>query len=416
MKLLFGIDTWGLVGGTERYAAAVVPALRERGFELDVLCREAVDREFLQSADWSPTLLEESALGSKGLNKAQKRQLDERVRALAPDVIFLQALRNLDALEVLEGIAPVVRFVHDHTLFCPGLNKVHESGELCSQPMGFACLEHYYLKQGCICFKQVQHKNRVLEPMKVLRDRMREIEVNARLARLLTNSNYMRAELLQVGFHPDQVVRTPMFTDSGSELRPKGDLPAATEAFLRASNEHLIFTPARLTLPDKGVDYFLSALAQVRAPFRCVIAGTGPAEEWLRQKAVDEGLGERVHFAGWLNEGAIESLYARARMVVCPSVWNEPFGLVGIEAMAHQKPVVAFDVGGIPEWLRHQETGLLVTRCDAHGMSLCMERLLQDDALAQELGQGGQRYAQENFSKRDHMDVVERELLAAIGA
>ena len=64
----------------------------------------------------------------------------------------------------------------------------------------------------------------------------------------------------------------------------------------------------------------------------------------------------------------IERLLARAEVVVCPSVWNEPFGLVGLEAMAHAKPVVAFSVGGIPEWLADGETGFLAPRKDTLAM------------------------------------------------
>ena len=65
------------------------------------------------------------------------------------------------------------------------------------------------------------------------------------------------------------------------------------------------------------------------------LAGTGPAEAWLREKAAAEGLGERVVFTGWLGADALEALYALASVVVFPSMWNEPFGLVGLEAMAH---------------------------------------------------------------------------------
>lgn len=411
MKVLLGIDTFGLVGGTERYAAVVVPALVERGHEVRVLCRAAPAGDFLRDCTGEPLVV--PALEGSRLSRRDAAQLAARVGELAPDVAYLQSIRNVDAVGVLAERAPVVRYVHDHTLFCPGLNKVHEDGELCDVPMGGACLERYWLRGGCICFKRAQHRNPVLEPLKIISDRMREVEVTRRASRVLTNSSYMRGELLQAGFAPERTSVLYPFTRSNTPAQPAGPLPPATEAWLAAGEEPLLFTPTRLALPDKGVDFLLTALGSVRGPFRAVVAGAGPAEAWLREKAVREGLGARVHFAGWLGSPAVEALFARADAVVCPSVWNEPFGLVGIEAYAHGKPVVAFRVGGIPEWLRDGETGFLVPRKDTAAMAAAVERVLGDRVLARALGARGRALAARDFGAERHMQGLEEALAAA---
>jgi len=411
LHLLFVIDTWGLIGGTERHAAVVVPALLERGHRITVLCREDQRPGFAAGVE----VLEVPALGQGWLSNTQRRELGRRVRAVHPEVVFLSALRNVDAAEELTEIAPVVRYVHDHTLFCPGLNKYREDGETCRDPMGLVCLERYWQSNGCICFKPAGHPDPLFTPVREIRARWRELAVAQRSARVLTNSHYMREELLKVGFAPDTTDVLYIFTRSNTAEQPPGEIPAATRAFLESGAGPLLFTPARLTLPDKGVDFLVSALAGLRPPFRAVVAGTGPAEAWLRQKALDDGVGARVHFTGWLDSAGIEALYAEADVVVCPSVWDEPFGLVGIEAMAHGKPVVAFDVGGIPEWLEDGRTGYLVPRKDVATLALRLQELIDDPERGRELGRAGSQAVARRFPRGAHIDALEGYLTAAAG-
>ncbi len=408
LHVLFVIDTWGLIGGTERHATVVVPALQERGHRLTVLCRS--DR----GAGLAPVeVVERPALEGNALDGTERVALRALVRELRPDVVFHSALRNVDAAEALVESAPVVRYVHDHTLFCPGLNKYREDGERCRDALGLVCLEQYWLRRGCICFKRAGSQNPLLDPLRELASKWRELEIARRSRAVLTNSRYMRGELLQVGFGPERTQVLYYFTRSNTPDQPRGPLAEETERFLAGSAAPLLFTPARLTLPDKGVDYLITALSGVRQPFRAVIAGTGPAEGWLREKAREDGVADRVHFTGWLDSSGIESLYARADAVICPSVWDEPFGLVGLEAMAHEKPVVAFDVGGIPEWCSDGVTGFLIERKDAGAMARAIDALLEDEALRARLGAGGRRSLEERFPRQAHIDGLEDALRRA---
>jgi len=408
VHILFVLDTWGLIGGTERYAAVVVPALLERGHRVTVLCRES------RASDLDEVeVIELPGLEGERMPRWLSAELVRRVRGATPDVIYLSALHNLDAHERLVELAPLVRYVHDHTLFCPGLNKYREDGENCREAMGVECLRRYWTTEGCVCLKREPHASFLLTPIRALRRKWRELEIVQRSTRVLTNSHYMRSELLKVGFPPDTTSVLPLFTLSNTDAQPRGELDLATREFLDASDAPLLFTPARLTLPDKGVDFLTSALAAVKSPFRAVVAGTGPAEEWLRAKAVEDGVGERMHFAGWAEPGAIETLYARAEVVVCPSVWDEPFGLVGIESMAHGKPVVAFEVGGIPDWLEDGETGLLVRRKDTEAMAAAIDRLLGDPELRTRLGERGRTRVAERFPREAHVEGLEAILRAA---
>jgi len=415
MHILFVLDTWGLIGGTERHAAVIVPALLERGHRVTVLCRAQSGEGFAPVP-----VLERPELEGEVLEAPARRALRSVLADVRADVVFHSALRNVDAAELLLETAPVVRYVHDHTVFCPGLNKVREDGSLCREPMGAVCLEQYFLSQGCICFKKQCFVDQPGGALQRFSRKQRELALAREARSVLTNSHYMREELLAVGFHPERTRVLYYFTRSNTPDQPQGALPAETERFLAATSGPLLFTPARLTLPDKGVDYLISALAALAASatgaardFRAVVAGSGPAEPWLREKARLDGLAERLHFTGWLGSSGIEQLYSRSDAVVCPSVWNEPFGLVGIEAMAHARPVVAFRVGGIPEWLDDGETGMLVEPRDHWAMAQALRRLLEQPGLARRLGDNGRRSLERRFPREQHVDGLEAALLAA---
>ena len=81
-------------------------------------------------------------------------------------MIYVSTLRNVGANRLLNGLGPLVRYVHDHTLFCPGLNKYREDGETCREPMGLACFQRYWMSSGCVCFKPAGHGSRLLDPLR----------------------------------------------------------------------------------------------------------------------------------------------------------------------------------------------------------------------------------------------------------
>ena len=103
-------------------------------------------------------------------------------------------------------------------------------------------------------------------------------------------------------------------------------------------------------------------------------------------------------------------------MVVVPSTWPEPFGMVGIEAMAYGKPVIAFDVGGISEWLKDGETGFLVKLRDEVALAETLNLLLGDHSLAIRMGSKGREAVEKRFTPETHVDELlgrfQKEILA----
>jgi glycosyltransferase involved in cell wall biosynthesis len=99
----------------------------------------------------------------------------------------------------------------------------------------------------------------------------------------------------------------------------------------------------------------------------------------------------------------MSGFYARARLVVVPSMIPESFGLVGIEAMACARPVVAFDSGGIRDWLPDGDVGFLVPRGDLRTLAARIDLLLADDTLVEAMGAAAQRRVELLYRPHAHL-------------
>jgi spore coat protein SA len=174
----------------------------------------------------------------------------------------------------------------------------------------------------------------------------------------------------------DTAVFKPYGTAAATLLPPTIQLGA---------ERHILYV-GRLT-PIKGVHVLITAFREilVRHPAaRLVIAGSSffegatrtPYEAELAELAAP--VGNAITFTGYLPHASLKYLYCACDVVVVPSLWEEPFGLVVVEAMASGTCVVASSVGGLPEIITDRQTGLLAPPGDARALADCVSRLLGD--------------------------------------
>jgi glycosyltransferase involved in cell wall biosynthesis len=161
----------------------------------------------------------------------------------------------------------------------------------------------------------------------------------------------------------------------------------------------------------KGVDVFLRAAARVwNATF--VVAGgavEGREEVAAGLRALARELGIDVRFTEWrYGPERIAELHAALDVLVLPSVWPEPFGLVLLEAMASGKPVIATRHGGPLEIVADGETGLLVTPGDAEELAEAMTALVTDRARRERMGRAARARVESVFDAARHLDAVQR--------
>jgi glycogen(starch) synthase len=163
-------------------------------------------------------------------------------------------------------------------------------------------------------------------------------------------------------------------------------------------------------VPEKGFDLALAALASIVGRFpglSLVISGDGPERVALQRQATNLGIESAVEFTGWILPDAVPALINTAAVVLMPSRWEEPFGLVALESALMARPIIAAKVGGIPEIVVHNQTGLLVPPGNSSALAEAIACLVQDPDTAQRMGWAARSRALDNFSFQRHVDAYE---------
>lgn len=370
MRLLFVHDRFGALAGAEVNVLLTATELRRRGHEVALLHGPGTGKDEHTWRDAFPLRWELTA-------EDPCAALRSAVATHAPDVIFVHKMSDLDVVEALADCGvPVARMVHDHDLYCMRGYKYHYfSREICTRAASPFCI---FPCGASIARNPVRWVGYF--------DKRREIQLNRRFARMIVATDYMRDELLRNGFTHDRIETHAPVPKVLSQKEPATFAPC----------NRIVY--AGQIVRGKGVDVLLESLALVKVPFDCVILGDGNHRPHCERLSRSLGLADRVKFAGYVSQEKVAEHYREASLAVMSSVWPEPFGAVGLEAMRHGLPVVAFDAGGIREWLIDGVTGYLAPWMDRARYAACVELLLTDKSLGREMGARGGRWVEERFS------------------
>lgn len=385
-------------GGVETYLSAFESGMRVRGHEV---LRVALRGSSTHASQEDNT----GAVQTKGSQQC----VEETIR-FEPDLCYSH---NMDDLSVDESITqkwPTFKFMHGYFGTCiSGLKSTRTCGiRPCDRTFGFPCLALYApLRCGRL---------RLGSWANGFRWSRRQQKLFSSYKAILVASEHMRAEYVRNGC-PEEVAHTnPLFAPS-VPVRPYPDPnPPVASWIERDSGTHKIIFLGRMT-PLKGLTLAIEAISELSGRLthrvRLVCAGDGPELGRCRQLATR--LGVDVQFMGWLEAKAMGDVFRDAALLVLPSVWPEPFGLVGLEAARHGIPAVSFDVGGIREWLHHGVNGYQVPQRDLSpkGLADAMHQALIEGSTWARLSDGARAMAR-RLSLDAHIDRFET-LCAAHG-
>lgn len=159
---------------------------------------------------------------------------------------------------------------------------------------------------------------------------------------------------------------------------------------------------------EKGIDILVRAMPLIIKEIhdvQLIIVGPrkyglerGGFAEKIQQLIKRLNIEERVIFAGTVAISELIKIYSQATVLCLPAVWQEPFGLVLIEAMACETPVVGTCVGGIPEVISESQAGLLARPRDVRELAQAIVQILADSKLARRLGRNGRRAVLEKYT------------------
>lgn len=205
--------------------------------------------------------------------------------------------------------------------------------------------------------------------------------------RVIATSRFMAEEVRDYFQLPqDKIVVIP----NGVDPARFGALSAEERAQLRAQwaapHEQLVYYIGRVQ-QEKGVFVLADAARQILAtdPFtKFIFAGTGTVLDALRERVAAWGLSDRITLSGYISDALRDQLYQVADVAVFPSLY-EPFGIVGLEAMAARCPVIVSDVGGLGEVVDDGVTGRKVPPDRSDLLAQAIRQSLSDRALALEM-------------------------------
>ena len=379
MKILLAAQWYEpIIGGEEIHVRTLAKALSARGHQVTVAAlahqerperyvEEGVEvRRLRGSLQGVPRLYADAARQSvppfpdPGLAWALRGLIDE----VRPDVIHAHNWIVYSLLPIKPSTTPLVLTLHDYSLTCATKVRLYR-GRACDGPAPAKCMRcaaaHYGLPKGMatvagLWASKPAIRRRVDSIVCVSDSVARDSDV-ARFARRHTViPNFLDDDygMLKPSDEPEGLPDGPFIMYAGSLSRIKG-----LEPLIRA---------------------YRTLDANTRPPL--VVVGYRGHE---RLQVLDR-LPADVHLVTDLPRRSVAAAWRRALFAVVPSICLEAFGLVALEAMTFGRPVVASDIGGLPELIAHEQSGLLVEPGSVSALRAAMQRLIDDAKLRAALG------------------------------
>lgn len=401
MKILQINSHHKLIGGTERCYLELSDLLRKKGHQV-------ANFSLLDSKNY-PSKWEKYFLGELNFGKNDYKSFIKKVSRMfysleakkkinlilddfGPDIVHIHNIYYYISPSILTEIKkrgiPIIQTVHDYQLISPNVNFFHD-GKICEvtktnkfyKAVFHKCVKSSYLASLMAAIASyIQHIFRLYE---------RHVEY------FITPSKFMGKKLIEYGFDPKKIIHLPNFTKFSPSLTPK-----------RQSKEKYVLYFGRLD-EQKGVMFLLEVaknLPQVK--FRMI--GKYPDEKtkikiksFLSKHSI-----KNVTMSKHQETGRLQQSIAGSLFVVVPSLWLENMPNTVLESYAFGKPVVASDIGGIPEIVKDKKTGLLFNPGDSNDLAGKIRLLWNNPELAGKLGREGLKTVKNKFNPEVHYKKI----------
>lgn len=322
-------------------------------------------------------------------NRTAATHLERLLEQVRPDVAHLHHVHRHLTPSILEPLErhriPIVWTVHDYELICPTAH-LFRAGVPCE-----ACLEHGYAQA-------IRHRCKggsLAASLLVAGEKAwhRSLHLWSRVHRFIAPSHFLQQKLIRAGVASDHITFNANFL---AVRQSPGPIPRSGP----------ILFVGRLA-KEKGIGTLLEA-ARLGLPAPVVIVGDGPQRGELEARASDLVAAGKVHFLGALSSSQVREQRARCRVVVVPSEWYENAPYAVLEGFEAGRPVVASRIGGIPEQVQQERTGLLVGPGVADELARAVTRLLDDPDLSAQLSSQAYQRLIEKYSPATYLKTLRK--------
>ena len=398
MKILMVDKFYFVKGGAERYLFELSKILEARGHRIIPFAMNHpmnfpssyaeffVDRvDYTPSSPWTRVWMSFVALPRMIYSFQARNRLERLIRRTKPDIAHLHMIDHQLSPSILHVLKrygiPVVQTVHQYKLVCPNYRlynmRTHRICEKCLDRRYYhPILERCHMDSalaGCmLAIETVSHK-----AMKIYERHVDLFHVPSR---------FMGGKLRQGGVDPGKIDHL-FYTIALDDYSPHFD-----------SEDYFVYY-GRLA-EEKGIPTLLKAMRRVEGS-RLLIVGDGPQRKELEFFCETNRLWN-VEFLGLRSGEELKSIVARSKFVLVPSEWYDNSPLVIYEAFALGKPVIGSALGGIPELVEHERTGLLFEAGNSEMLSEHIRFLLRHPRLIRSLGRNAREKAEKEFAPRFH--------------
>lgn len=272
-------------------------------------------------------------------SRQARRRIELLIEDTRPEIAHLHNIAHQLSPSILDSLKkhglPVVQTVHDYKFGCPTYSFFTE-GQVCERCKG----HHYYntvlhrCNRGSLSASLLNCVEMYLHQL---------IGIYDKVDLFISPSDFLREKMIEYGFSPERIVRIPNFVDTNQYV------PSYT------SDGYFLFVGRLVSF--KGVSTLLEAMRSVQES-QLYIVGEGELREQLEARAREESI-QNVSFLGYQSGPELKSLIANAMFTVTPSEWYENMPYAILESFALGTPVLAANIGGMPELIEPEVNGLL---------------------------------------------------------
>lgn len=394
MKVLLVNKFHYLKGGSEKYYFELGELLKENGHEVAFFSMEdekniktGCKEYFVKPIDLN------TGSKLKALDviycKENEKKMEQALEDFKPDIVHINNFQRQLSASIIKPIKkrniPIIFTAHDVQAICPAIVMLDSNKEICEK-----CMHGKYV--NCIKNKCIKDSNlkSVLGAIEGKYYRNKKIYTQ-KIDKIITPSEFYRTKLIEDGIEPDKIVAMHNFID-------------IDEYDISREDEGYALYIGRLS-KEKGIFNLIKAISNLKEG-ELRIAGDGPEKEAIIEFVQENHLEGRIKLLGFLDKNEIKEQIRKCRFVVVPSIWYENCPYSVMETLAIGKPVIGADIGGIPELVQNQFTGITYKFDDIEELSLNMDVLFSDEELAERLGDNAKEQARKLYTKNVYYDKI----------
>ncbi|MFH0973050.1 MAG: glycosyltransferase family 4 protein [Patescibacteria group bacterium] len=429
MKILQINKFFYLNGGADKYFFEVSKLLKNHGHKVIFFSMKnqknlfsKYEKYFIDYIDFSKAKFSFNALKNIGrtiYSLEAKRKIEKLIKDANPDIAHIHNIYHQISPSILHVLKkyniPVVMTLHDYKLICPSYNLTNALNskiilcEKCKKQKYYncflnKCVKNSYFASALNCLEAYIHNF------------LKIYEKN--IDKFIAPSQFMKDKCVEFGINADKIIVLPNFVNKSGIRNQELRIRNNELGIMNHKLENYILYFGRLS-KEKGIDTLLKAVSQLsiihpvksckagakqfnRVNYQLRIVGSGDLRLKFEKLAKKLNIKNKIKFFGHLEGEELQKIIREAMFVVVPSIWYENCPLSILESFALGKSVIASKIGGIPELIKHSETGLLFEPGNAKDLANKIECLLNRPDKIIKMGQNALKIVREKFNADEH--------------